>query len=73
MSKEDILTLRGNVQECLPNALFKVYIQEMDKTIIGSISGKIRRNNIKIMTGDDVDVEITPYDLEKGRIVYRYK
>lgn len=72
MPKEEILTLRGTVIECLPNATFKVRL-ENDHEILGSISGKMRRFNINILLGDQVDVELTPYDLSKGRISYRHK
>tara|TARA_Y100001970_G_C13786858_1_gene628235 strand:- start:303 stop:527 length:225 start_codon:yes stop_codon:yes gene_type:complete len=74
MSKEDVITVKATVVECLPNANFKLQLEEQkDYTVIGSISGKIRKNNIKIMLGDVVDLEMTPYDLHRGRIVYRYK
>ena len=74
MSKEDVITAKATVVECLPNANFKLQLEEQkDYTVIGSISGKIRKNNIKIMLGDVVDLEMTPYDLHRGRIVYRYK
>ena len=74
MSKEDVITVKATVVECLPNANFKLQLEEQkDYTVIGSISGKISKNNIKIMQGDIVDLEMTPYDLHRGRIVYRYK
>ena len=72
MSKSEILTLGGIVTECLPNALFKVCL-ENEHNVIATISGKIRKNNINILKDDHVDVEITPYDLDKGRITYRYR
>ena len=72
MSKSEILKFEGTVVECLPNAFFKVKF-ENDHTVTATISGKIRRHNINILCNDRVDVEITPYDLTKGRIVYRYK
>tara|TARA_B100000965_G_scaffold108490_1_gene89672 strand:+ start:1179 stop:1403 length:225 start_codon:yes stop_codon:yes gene_type:complete len=74
MSKEDLIKAKATVLECLPNANFKVQLEPPSELIvIGSISGKIRKNNIKIMLGDTVDIEMTPYDLNRGRIVYRYK
>ena len=74
MGKEDIIKAKAIVLECLPNANFKVPLEPPSELIVlGSISGKIRKNNIKIMLGDTVDIEITPYDLNRGRIVYRYK
>jgi len=72
MPKEDTLTLTGEIIECLPNATFKVKL-ENDHEILGIISGKIRKFNINILLGDFVDVELTPYDLSKGRIIYRHK
>lgn len=65
----------GVVDECLPNAEFRIIIDLQDKkhTVIGHLSGKMRMNYIKIMKGDLVKVEISPYDLNKARIVYRYK
>ena len=72
MSKAEILTLEGIVTECLPNAFFKVNL-ENQHNVIATISGKIRKNNINILKDDRVDVEITPYDLDKGRIIYRYR
>jgi translation initiation factor IF-1 len=72
MSKEDIITLQGVVTDCLPNAIFKVKL-ENELSITATISGRIRKHNINILQNDCVDVEITPYDLSKGRIIYRYK
>lgn len=69
----DIIRSRGKVVSVLPNAMFRVQLLENDHVIMGHISGKIRKSNINILLGDEVDVEITPYDLTKGRIVYRYK
>lgn len=65
----------GVVEDCLPNAKFNVAIDIEGKThnVIGHLSGKMRMNYIRIMKGDKVRVEISPYDLTKGRIVYRYK
>lgn len=72
MAKEDTLKFDGTVIECLPGTLFKVEL-ENGHVIIGILSGKIRKNKIKILTGDQVEVEMTPYDLSKGRIVFRHK
>ena len=72
MSKEEILTFEGTVTECLPNAFFRVTL-ENNHMVTATISGKIRRHNINILLNDRVDVEVTPYDLQKGRIVYRHK
>ena len=72
MPKEATLTVQGTVVECLPNATFKVQL-ENEHVILGIISGKIRKFNINILLGDRVDIELTPYDLTKGRITYRHK
>ena len=72
MAKEDAIQIEGKVIETLPNTMFRV---ELDNghIVTAHISGKMRKNYIRIMTGDVVTVELTPYDLEKGRIVYRAK
>jgi translation initiation factor IF-1 len=72
MAKEETLTMTGTITECLPNATFRVSL-ENGHQVLGLISGKIRKFNINILLGDRVDVEITPYDLSKGRITYRHK
>jgi translation initiation factor IF-1 len=72
MSKEDVLKMKGLVTEILPNALFRIKL-ENDMMIIGHISGKMRKNNINVILGDVVELEMTPYDLSKGRITFRYK
>lgn len=71
MAKEELITLRGEIIECLPNATFRIKLTT-DHDIIGFISGKIRKFNINILLGDTVDVEISAYDLSKGRITYRH-
>jgi len=70
MAKEDIIEMQGKVVETLPNTMFKVELETGHK-IIAHISGKMRKNYIRILTGDEVTVEMTPYDLSKGRITYR--
>ena len=67
--------VEGVVDECLPNAKFNISIEIGDKThnIVGHLSGKMRMHYIRIMKGDKVRVEISPYDLSKGRVIYRYK
>lgn len=72
MAKEQPIQLKGKVIQCLPNASFQVEL-ESGHTIICSISGKIRKNNINILLEDTVDIEMSHYDLTKGRITYRYK
>jgi translation initiation factor IF-1 len=71
-TKESTLTMKGVVEETLPNAMFKVKL-ENDHFALCHISGKIRNNNIRILLGDNVDVEMSIYDLSKGRIIYRFK
>ena len=70
MSKEDQIELEGEVIDTLPNTTFKVKL-ENGHTVIAHISGKMRKNYIRILTGDKVTVQLTPYDLSKGRISYR--
>ncbi|MBL4710892.1 MAG: translation initiation factor IF-1 [Gammaproteobacteria bacterium] len=72
MAKEEAIQMEGMVKETLPNTMFRVEL-ENGHTIIAHISGKMRKHYIRIMTGDAVTVELTPYDLEKGRIIYRAK
>ncbi len=72
MSKADMIELEGTVIEALPNAMFKVKI-EGDHVILAHISGKLRMNYIRILPGDKVVVEMSPYDLTKGRITWRSK
>lgn len=71
-SKEDAIVLEGTVVESLPNAMFRVEL-ENGHSVLGHISGKMRRHYIRILPGDRVQVELTPYDLTRGRITYRYK
>jgi translation initiation factor IF-1 len=72
LSKQDLIEMEGTVTESLPNAMFRV---DLDNgfNVLAHISGKIRRNYIKILEGDRVKCELTPYDLSKGRITYRLK
>ena len=72
MSKQDVIEVEGTILEALPNAMFQVQLVN-GHTILAHISGKIRMNFIKILPGDQVTVELTPYDLNRGRITYRYK
>ena len=72
MVKEESLEFVGVVLELLPNAMFKVKL-ENDHEVLAHTSGKLRKNRIRVLVGDKVDVEMTPYDLTKGRIVYRHK
>ena len=72
MAKEDVLELEGTVIEALPNAMFQVEFENGHR-VLAHISGKLRMNFIRILPGDKVRVEMTPYDLTKGRITYRLK
>ena len=72
MSKADVIEVEGKVTEALPNATFKVELQNGHE-ILAHISGKLRMNFIRILPGDKVTVEISPYDLSKGRITWRSK
>ena len=70
MAKEDSIEMQGTILETLPNTMFRVEL-ETGHVVIAHISGKMRKNYIRILTGDKVTVEMTPYDLSKGRIVFR--
>jgi len=70
VSKEDYISVSGTVEEVLPNAMFRIKL-ENNHVILGHISGKMRQNRIQILQGDTVKVEMSPYDLTRGRIVYR--
>ncbi|EFU67874.1 MULTISPECIES: translation initiation factor IF-1 [Aggregatibacter] len=70
MAKEDSIEMQGTILETLPNTMFRVEL-ENGHVVIAHISGKMRKNYIRILTGDKVTVEMTPYDLSKGRIVFR--
>ena len=72
MSKEDMIEFSGTVMELLPNAMFRVKL-ENDHEVLGHTAGKMRKNRIRVLVGDEVLCEITPYDLTKGRITYRFK
>ncbi len=71
MSKEEAVQLEGTVEEALPNAMFKIKLDTTGSMVIGVISGRMRQNKIKILPGDRVDIEFSPYDLSRGRIVKR--
>mmetsp|Transcript_72479 Transcript_72479/g.106229 ORF Transcript_72479/g.106229 Transcript_72479/m.106229 type:complete len:147 (-) Transcript_72479:584-1024(-) len=71
--KTDVIEMDGVVTESLPNAMFRVTLDANEVNILAHISGKIRKNYIKILPGDKVTIEMSPYDLTKGRITFRYK
>jgi translation initiation factor IF-1 len=72
LAKDDIIKMTGIIDECLPGAMFRVKLTE-NHIILATISGRLRQNNIRILLGDSVDIEMSPYDLNRGRIVYRNK
>ena len=71
MAKQDFIEFKGKVTELLPNAMFRVKL-ENNHEILAHTAGKLRKNRIRVLTGDNVLVEVTPYDLTKGRIIFRY-
>lgn len=71
MAKEDPIEVEGKVKESLPNTMFKVELDQSGHTILAHLSGKMRKNFIKIVPGDKVKVALSPYDLTRGRIIYR--
>ena len=72
MAKEEVMEMIGQVTEVLPNSMYRVTINDNGHVLLAYGSGKIRQNKIKILEGDIVTVEMTPYDLDKGRIKYRH-
>ena len=72
MSKQNFLEFKGKITELLPNTMFRVKL-ENDHEILAHSSGKMRKNRIRVLAGDKVTVEMTPYDLTKGRITFRWK
>ena len=72
MSKNDYMTMSGVVEELLPGSMFRVRL-ENDHVVIAHLSGRMKKNRIRIILGDSVDVEVSIYDMDKGRISYRHK
>ena len=72
-SKEEKIEVEGEVVEALPSTMFRVQIEDMDTTVLATISGKMRKHYIRILPGDKVKVELSPYDLSRGRITYRHR
>jgi len=72
MAKEELLEFEGTVKELLPNAMFRVVL-ENDHEVLAHTAGKMRKHRIRVLAGDKVTIEMTPYDLTKGRITFRYK
>ena len=71
MTKQDFLEFKGKITELLPNAMFRVKL-ENNHEILAHTAGKLKKNRIRILNGDNVLVEVTPYDLTKGRIIFRF-
>lgn len=72
MAKNDVIQMTGTVDEVLPNAMFRVVLENGHR-IIATIGGRLRQNNIRILLGDSVNIEMSPYDMNRGRVVYRNK
>lgn len=71
MSKEDTIKMEGVIEEVLPNTTYRVKIEAFDKPVLASLNGRMRMNNIKVLAGDMVELEFSPYDLTRGRITRR--
>lgn len=71
MAKEDIINMEGRVEEVLPATMFRVKLDNINTLVLGHLSGRMRKNNIKVLLGDRVEMEFSPYDLTKGRITRR--
>ncbi len=73
LAKEELIPAMGVIVDKQPNAFFKVLIDNSEHVVLAQISGKMRKNRIRILVGDRVSVEMSPYDMSRGRITYRYK
>ncbi len=71
MAKEDVIKMEGVIEEVLPNTMYRVRIENFDKIVLASLNGRMRMNNIKVLGGDVVELEFSPYDLTRGRITRR--
>jgi len=71
MAKEDIINMEGRVEEVLPATMFRVKLDNLETIVLAHLSGRMRKNNIKVLLGDRVEMEFSPYDLTKGRITRR--
>jgi translation initiation factor IF-1 len=71
MAKEDIINMEGRVEEVLPATMFRVKLDNINNLVLAHLSGRMRKNNIKVLLGDRVEIEFSPYDLTKGRITRR--
>ena len=72
-TKEEKIEVEGEVVEALPSTMFRVHIDDLDTNVLATISGKMRKHYIRILPGDRVKVELSPYDLTRGRITYRHR
>ena len=71
MAKEDVIKMEGIIEEVLPNTMYRVRIENFDKPVLASLNGRMRMNNIKVLGGDVVELEFSPYDLTRCRITHR--
>jgi translation initiation factor IF-1 len=71
MAKEETISMEGRVEEILPAAMFRIKLDNVNSMVLGHLSGRMRTNNIKVLLGDRVEIEFTPYDLTRGRITRR--
>jgi translation initiation factor IF-1 len=71
MSKEDVIRMEGVIAEVLPNTMYRVKIENFERPVLASLSGRMRQHNIKVLMGDSVELEFSPYDLTRGRITRR--
>jgi translation initiation factor IF-1 len=71
LSKEDVIKMEGIVAEVLPNTQFRVQMENFERPVLANLSGRMRQNNIKVLAGDVVELEFSPYDLNRGRITRR--
>jgi translation initiation factor IF-1 len=71
LSKEDVIKMEGVIAEVLPNTMYRVQIENFEKPVLANLSGRMRQNNIKVLEGDTVELEFSPYDLTRGRITRR--
>jgi translation initiation factor IF-1 len=71
LAKEDVIKMEGVIEEVLPNTMYRVKIENFERTVLASLNGRMRMNNIKVLAGDVVELEFSPYDLTRGRITRR--
>lgn len=71
MAKEETINMQGTVEEIMPAAMFRIKLDDINSTVLGYLSGRMRTNNIKVLLGDRVEMEFSPYDLTRGRITRR--